>query len=123
MADGETPPPGGVQPPPHESLGKGVPPQTQGPSTSGTPPQAEQPSGPAQPHQPPTGRNEVRPRGERVWQFAAAVLAVLLYLLIADAAVETILSRSPVQWIVLATVVAYFIVSAALRQYLSWPAS
>jgi len=48
---------------------------------------------------------------------------VLLYLLIADAAVETILSGSPLQWVVLGTVVGYFIVSAALWRYLSSPAS
>ena len=125
MADRETPLPGGVQPQAQQPLGGEAQPRAQGPSNSGTPPSAEPAlSGPAQPFsQPPTGGNVVRPWGGRVWGVAAAALAVLLYLLIADAAVETILSGSPLQWVVLGTVVGYFIVSAALWRYLSSPAS
>jgi len=53
---------------------------------------------------------------------ALAALAILLYFLLADAVVETILKQSPVQWIVLGTVVGYFILSAALWRYMSWSA-
>src|SRR5437870_1460287 len=121
MADGETPLPGGAQSEPPKPLGEGAQPQAQGSLNSGTPPPAEQaPSGPTQPHPQPSTGNVVRPRGGRLWEFAAAALAVFLYLLIADAAVETILTQSPVQWVVLGTVVGYFIVSAAIWRYLSW---
>ena len=59
-------------------------------------------------------------RGKAVQEFAIAALAVLLYLLLADAGVETLLSRSPGQWVILGTVAVYFVASAALSPHLSW---
>lgn len=118
--------------PPHSAAE----PHAQTPPSGGTEPQAaEVPHGGMLPHAgesvvvaspssatQPSGRKAVPLWVGSLEDGALAALAILLYLLLADAVVETILNQSPVQWIVLGTMAAYFIVSAALWRYMSWSA-
>jgi hypothetical protein len=54
--------------------------------------------------------------------FGISALAVLLYLLLIDAAVETFVGHSPLRWIIVGTVAAYLALSALLWRKLSWAA-
>ncbi|MGD0791289.1 MAG: hypothetical protein ABR920_05920 [Terriglobales bacterium] len=56
----------------------------------------------------------------RLQMLGLAVLAVLLYLVLIDAAVETFISRSPLRWIIGATVAGYLALCALLWRRLSW---
>ncbi len=60
--------------------------------------------------------------GSPGWRIGAPVLAVLLHILLADAAVETFLSGSPLRWIVSGTVAAYVVLSILLWRRLGWEA-
>jgi len=50
----------------------------------------------------------------------AAALAILLYLALADAAVETFLSHSPLRWIIAGTAAAYLALSVLLWRKFPW---
>ena len=111
------------QQPPHEGLREGVQPPAQETPREGVQAQAAGPSGGGQPlqAQKPVSK-KAAPWARTLEELALGALAILLYLLLTDAAVETTINRSPVQWIVLGTVVGYFIVSGALWRYMSWSA-
>ena len=61
-------------------------------------------------------------------KYGAAIVSVLLYALLLDAAIETFMSGAPVRWIVLLTITAYLGISALawrlnhpLWQRIGWP--
>ncbi len=77
------------------------------------------------PPQPKPGSEEPRrvgTIGSPGWRIGAPVLGVLLYILLADAAVETFLSGSPLRWIVAGTVAVYLALSVILWRRLGWAA-
>src|SRR2546425_10764635 len=54
------------------------------------------------------------------WQKYSPVLAIVLYLILIDAAVETFLSELPARWFVGFTVIAYFAASVLLWRRFKW---
>src|SRR5436309_1360152 len=87
------------------------------PPTQPEPPQGQAPQLQADE---PSASKAGRPWGETVRKVAVVALAILSYLILADAAIETIFSGAPLRWIVLGTVAAYGGASAALWRYLNW---
>ena len=68
---------------------------------------------------------DTRPQPEggqpsRLRTFGAAIAALLLYALLADAAVETFLSGSPLRWIVGGTVATYLVLTVLLWKRFRW---
>lgn len=74
---------------------------------------------PASPH---PERRPAGTRSSRMRELGVAAIAILLYLLLLDAAVETFLSGSPLRWIVGGTVTAYVALSMLLWRRLGWGA-
>jgi hypothetical protein len=68
----------------------------------------------------PSSGREVATHPSRLRTFGLSVLAVLLYLALSDAAVETFVGHSPLRWIIVGTVAAYLALSALLWRKLSW---
>jgi hypothetical protein len=114
-------------------------PEAQGPGSGSTPPQPQQePAGstlqpavhepssatgqPLAPAREPSTATAVPAHRKGIGELAAATLAILLYVLLADMAVETVLSKSPspIQLTILGGVFIYSILSAALWRYVSW---
>lgn len=59
-------------------------------------------------------------RSSRAVTLGIAILAILLYALIVDAAVETVIGGSPAQWAVVGVVIGYLVLSAVLWRRFSW---
>jgi hypothetical protein len=70
----------------------------------------------------PSSGQEVATHPSRLRTFGLSALAVLLYLALIDAAVETFVGHSPLRWIIGGTVAAYVALSALLWRKLSWAA-
>jgi hypothetical protein len=70
----------------------------------------------------PSSGQEVATHPSRLRTFGLSVLAVLLYLALIDAAVETFVGHSPLRWIICGTVAAYLALSALLWRKLNWAA-
>lgn len=72
-------------------------------------------------------QNTIPPSGEKLTtppsglhRLGFALLAVLLYLVLVDAAVETMVSGSPLRWIISGAVAVYLALSALLWRRLGW---